>query len=638
MKELVDHDQLYLFNRGKLFRSYTIFGAHPMEFQGKSGVYFAVWAPNAKQVNVIGDFNHWNGMDSPMLKQEKTGVWIYFSQTAREGDLYKFEVITQKGDILHKADPFAFFSELRPKTASVVYSLNRYHWQDQKWKEGRRKCTPLNRPMNIYEVHIGSWRKKSPEEYYTYRDLADLLVPYVKEMGYTHMEILPIMEHPYDGSWGYQITGYYSVTSRYGTPEDFQYLIDLCHQNNIGVILDWVPGHFCMDEHGLYEFDGGNIYGLIGHQHWGTMNFNFGKLEVQSFLISNAIFWFEKYHIDGLRIDSVSSMLYLDYGYENPNDAPKNKNGGNHNLEAIDFMRKLNTVVFQHYPDALMMAEESTAWPLVSAPVDIGGLGYNFKWDMGWMNDTLKYMEMDPLFRKGNHNLITFSMYYAFSENFVLALSHDEVVHGKRSLLDKMPGDYWAKFANYRILLCYQMFHPGKKLLFMGGEIAQFVEWRDYGELDWMLLDYEMHRNFQHFVKNINNLYKNEKSLWEIDSGWEGFEWIDADNRDQSIFIFMRKGKETHDYTLILLNCTPVGYKKFRLGVPHYGMYKLIFNSDEVMYGGKGNPVTHKTITSTKKWHNQPYSIEIKVPPLSGLVMKYDGKVLRVKNSKPKTH
>lgn len=620
MKNLINKEAVYLYNKGRYYHSYNILGAHNIKHDGKRGIRFAVWAPNAKKVSVVGDFNRWNG--HKMDKLGNSGIWVCFIEGLIDKVAYKYKILTEEGQYKYKSDPFAFYSELRPHTASIVYNLNHYKWHDEKWLEHRKNINVFEQPINIYEMHLGSWKRKKDGETYTYRELADLVIGYVKEMGYTHIELLPIMEHPFDGSWGYQITGFYSITSRYGTPKDFMYFVDRCHQNGIGVILDWVPGHFCMDEHGLCEFDGKNIYGCIGHKHWGTMNFDFSKTEVHSYLISNAVFWFDKFHIDGLRIDGVSSMLYLDYGYEDKSKAPRNKYGGNSNIDAIAFMQKLNEIIFKYYPFALMIAEESSSWSLVTKPQYMDGLGYNFKWDMGWMNDTLRYMQLDPFFRKYNHNLITFSMSYAFAENFILSLSHDEVVHGKKSLVDKMPGDYWSKFANYRVLIAYMMFHPGKKLLFMGSEIAQFIEWREYAELDWMLLEYDMHKKFQKYVKDINHYYLKDNALWQIDYDWSGFQWIDADNKDQSIFIFKRVGKKGEDFNIIILNFTPVYYKNFRVGVPVKGIYTTVFNSDEEKYGGSDTTIKKTMKAKELVWHNQPYSVELTVPPLSSLVIK----------------
>ena len=520
-----------------------------------------------------------------------------------------------------KADPYAFYAECRPKSASIVYDLSGYAWGDRKWYEEKQKTPVYSRPVNIYEVHLGSWKLKEDGSFYTYRELAGELVDYVADMGYTHIQLLPVMEHPYDGSWGYQITGYYAVTSRYGTPHDFMYFVDCCHRRGIGVILDWVPAHFCKDGHGLGNFDGAWLYEIEELQGWGTKRFDFGRPEVISFLISNAIFWFDVFHVDGLRVDAVASMLYLDYGKREGQWIP-NKYGGNGNLEAIALLKRMNEVVFSYFPDAMMIAEESTEWPLVTGPTYSGGLGFNYKWNMGWMNDVLRYMGKDPIYRRWHHDLLTFSFLYAFSENFILPMSHDEVVHGKRSLIDKMPGDYWQKFANLRTFLGYMMTHPGKKLLFMGGEIAQFIEWRYYEGLEWHLLNFDMHARFKEYVKSLNHLYLQEKALWEIDHSWEGFYWVDCHNTDQSIIVFGRKGRKEEDEALILCNFTPYYYERFRIGAPKEGVYQEIFNSDMEIYGGSGKKNAWALTTEKIPCHNQPCSLEIVVPPLAFVLLK----------------
>lgn len=614
--------EIYLFHQGNLFKSYEMLGAHVSKDKTKKGVRFSVWAPHAAEVRVIGDFNGWQGCLNPMEKIEGSGIWTTFIPNAKVGDCYKYEIITHYGEVLHKADPYAFWSEVRPKSASRVCDLSTYRWHDRKWLEQKKKQTDLyNRPCLIYEVHLGSWKRKEDGSFYTYRELADILVDYAVEMGYTHLELLPISEHPFDGSWGYQITGYYAVTSRYGTPQDFMYFVDCCHQKGLGVILDWVPAHFCKDAHGLAWFDGTALYESEEIPGWGTLKFDYGRPEVRSFLISNALFWFDLFHIDGLRVDAVASMLYLDYGKE-PGQWIPNKYGGNGDLAAIDFIKKLNEVVFAEFPQALMIAEESTEWPLVTGPTYAGGLGFNFKWNMGWMNDTLEYMAKDPIYRSWHHNLLTFSFMYAFSENFILPLSHDEVVHGKKSLIEKMPGDYWQKFANLRTFLAYMIAHPGKKLLFMGGEIAQFIEWRYYEGLEWKLLDFEMHRKFQHYVRSLNWLYRQEKPFWEQDHGWEGFQWIDCHNHQQSILVFVRWGKTIDDFLVVLCNFTPQYYENFRIGVPSAGTYHEIFNSDLCEYGGSGKSNEGYVKSEKKAWHGQEFSIVIKVPPLACVIFK----------------
>lgn len=617
-----DHD-IYLFHQGNLFHSYQMLGAHIKEYNGKNGVQFTVWAPHAVSVCVVGDFNQWNGEEHRMEKIPSSGLWTLFIPDLQEGELYKYKIGTYFGTTIYKADPFAFYSELKPATASIVFSLEGYEWRDEDWQN--RKATPYNQPMNIYEVHLGTWKKKEDGGYYTYRELADELIDYVAEMGYTHIEILPLFEHPYDRSWGYQITGYYAVTSRYGTPRDFMYFVDQCHQKGIGVILDWVPGHFVKDEHGLRLFDGTPLYEYADSRkaetmEWGTLSFDMGKTEVQSFLISNVVFLMEVYHIDGLRVDAVASMLYLDFGKRDGEWVP-NSYGGHENLEAIAFFRKLNEAVFKYFPQALMIAEESSAWPLVSAPAYLGGLGFNFKWNMGWMNDMLRYMEMDSIYRKYHHNLLTFSFFYAFSENYILPLSHDEVVYGKKSLLNKMFGDYWQKFASLRLFYAYMMAHPGKKLIFMGGEFGQYDEWKDLEGLDWFLLDYESHRKLQIYVKELNHFYRQEKILWELDHQDDGFQWIDPHDTNQSIVTFMRKDKGGN-FIIAVSNFTPSYYEQYRIGVPYLGTYQEVWNSDQEKYfgSGKGNPNELKA--EKLKWHNQPFSINIQVPPLATIMLK----------------
>jgi 1,4-alpha-glucan branching enzyme len=618
--QFLSMEEIYLFNRGELYKSYKKFGAHIIEENGRLGTHFAVWVPEVYAVYVIGDFNDWRPKQNAMFEAERTGVWTLFIPEVLVG-LYKFEIHTKAGQVFLKSDPYAFFSELRPLTASKVYSLEGYKWLDPDWISRRDACHSKEKPVLIYEVHLGSWRRKEDGSFYDWLSLSEELLSYVLEMGYTHIELMPVMEHPYDGSWGYQVTGYYSCTSRYGTPQEFMYFVDRCHQEGIGVILDWVPGHFCKDAHGLGKFNGLSVYEKDEHGQWGTYTFNFGKTEVWSFLISNAVFWLEKFHIDGLRVDGVSSMLYLDF--EKPDKAwERNIHGGRENLQAIAFMQRLNQVVFNYFPRTLMIAEESTDWPLVSYPTYVNGLGYNFKWNMGWMNDTLCYMLLEFSQRKDHHHLLNFSLTYAFSENYILPLSHDEVVHGKRSLVDKMPGDYWQKFAGLRNLLGYQMGHPGKKLMFMGGEFAQFIEWRYDAELDWLLLDYDMHQKYQEYVRSINKLFQREKAFWENDHDWSGFEWIDADNEGQSILVFCRRAKNPRDFLIVIINFLPVKYENFRIGVPQRGLYQEIISSDNEVFGGLNN-LNHVPIVAEKvQWHSRPFSLRIKVPPLSTLIFK----------------
>ena len=631
---------LYLFHEGNHYKSYEKLGAHFTKNGDIEGVVFNLWAPKAQEVKVIGDFNKWNGNGHRMTKMEESGVWTIFIPAVSQWDMYKYEITAKDGRVLIKSDPYGFYGEFRPGTASKVVDLNQYCWQDENWMKSRGKKTVYESPVNIYEVHLGSWKRKPDGGFYTYRELAEELVDYVVEMGYTHIEILPITEHPFDGSWGYQSTGYFSVTSRYGSPYDFMYFVDRCHQKSIGVILDWVPGHFCRDDHGLRLFDGTPQFEYedltrsenIG---WGTSNFDLGKPEVRSFLISSAVFWFDKYHIDGIRVDAVASMLYLDY-CKNPGEWIPNKYGGRENLEAVDFIKLLNKAVFSYYPDVMMNAEESTTWPLVTAPTYLGGLGFNYKWNMGWMNDMLKYMEMDSIYRKYHHNLITFSFMYAYSENYMLPLSHDEVVHGKKSLLDKMPGDYWQKFANLRLLLGYMMLHPGKKLLFMGGEFGQFIEWNYNQGLDWLLLDYEMHRKIKYYVKRLNELYKAEPSLWELDHSWDGFQWIDANNFHQSVIVFRRKARREEDTLIAICNFTPAVHYEYRIGVPYRAEYHEVFNSDSVDFGGSGQLMVECLYWQEQEWQNQPYSIELKLPPLGIVVLRPKNIAVKAKEEKNK--
>lgn len=615
-----------LFHQGNDLFSYRLLGAHIEKEKNVNGVRFSVWAPNAKKVQLVGDFNDWNGSNHSMIKTFDCGIWQLFVPGLKEGDIYKYKITDANENIFLKADPYAFYSETRPSTASIVYSLENYSWNDSEWIQKKQQVKPHERPLNIYEVHLGSWKKKDGN-FFSYRELADELIDYVVDLGYTHIEILPIMEHPYDKSWGYQTTGLFSATSRYGTPKEFMHFIDKCHQKNVGVILDWIPAHFTKDAHGLRQFDGTPLFEYEGYDRaeseWGSLCFDLGKNEVNSFLLSNALFWMDLYHIDGLRVDAVSSILYRDFGKREGEWTP-NQFGGRENIEAISFLKKLNESVFDYFPATLMIAEESTAWPLVTGPTYLGGLGFNFKWNMGWMNDVLTYMQMDPLYRKYHHNLLTFSFFYAFSENFILALSHDEVVHGKKSLLNKMPGDYWQKFANLRVLFGYMITHPGKKTLFMGGEIAQFDEWKDETELDWNLLSFPMHQQFKTYIEKINHLYKAEASLWEIDHNENGFSWIDPDNVDQSIIVFMRKGI---DETLIILcNFTPMTYTNYRIGVPLQTVYTEILNSDNEQFGGSG-VVNDTTLVSEEiPWHNQDFSLDINVPPLGIVVLKEKNK------------
>ena len=619
-----NYDQ-YLFHSGKHYQAYQFMGAHPVKIDGDSGTKFTVWAPNAKKISVVGDFNNWQKNKNQLEKIKDSGLWVGFIVGAKPGDKYKYLITGYEKQKRVKADPYAFKAEKKPKTASIITDMEEYQWNDSKWLKEREDKDILNEPVSIYEVHLGSWKRNSKKELYNYREIADLLIPYLLEMNYTHVELLPIAEHPFDGSWGYQTTGYFALTSRYGKPEDFKYFVDSCHQAGIGVIIDWVPSHFCKDDHGLRLFDGTELYESniplrAENPQWDTLNFDFGQPEVWSFLISNAVFWLEEYHIDGIRADAVSNMLYLDYGKENSNWVP-NEYGGRENIDAIKFLRKMNEVVFSKFPGVMMIAEESTSWPQVTSPAYIGGLGFNLKWNMGWMNDTLEYMKADPIFRKWQHNRLTFSLMYTYTENFVLPLSHDEVVHGKRSLLDKMPGDYWQKFANLRLLYSYMMAHPGKKLLFMGGEFGQFIEWNYKQELDWFLLDYEKHQETQNFVRDLNQIYLDESPLWELDYNSKGFEWIEPNDSNQSILSLIRYNSKNQPI-IVALNFTPIPRDNYRIGVPKEGVYEVILDSDEDIYGGSDYSSKTKYQSEPLEFHGFSHSIELTLPPLAGIYLK----------------
>lgn len=617
--------QLYLLNEGTNYRSYTMLGAHPIH-DGRNTVRFGVWAPNAKGVSVAGEFNNWDLGKNPMRYIQNSGVWEAFIEGVSPYSSYKYAIFTKDGQTLYKTDPYGFYSELRPSSASKVVDLDEYIWNDDLWQAQKSQRLKEGKPLSIYEIHIGSWRRKDGEQFITYRDMAEELVDYVLEMGYTHIELMPVMEHPFDGSWGYQVTGYFAPTSRYGAPCDFMYFIDKCHQKGIGVILDWVPAHFPKDSHGLASFDGTTLYEYkdprIGeHKEWGTLVFDYGKNEVKSFLLSSAVFWIEKYHIDGLRVDAVSSMLYLDYGRMNGEWIP-NRYGGKENLEAINLMKKLNSIIADKYPGTLMIAEESTAWPMVTGTIEEGGLGYTHKWNMGWMHDTLDYASLDPIYRKYSHNKLTFSLVYAFSENYILPLSHDEVVHGKKSLIEKMYGNYDEKFANLRALLGFMMSHPGHKLLFMGGEFGQFSEWNYNKSLDWHLLGYDKHLMLRNYIKELNHLYLQQNLLWEIESGWAGFRWIEPDDSDQSVLSFIRMGKDSRNFLIIVCNFTPVIREEYRIGVPDALEYAEILNSDDTRFGGWGNKNISPIVVEPFPMHGFKYSIRIKLPPLSSVFFK----------------
>ena len=615
---------LYLFHEGSNSNAYEYFGSHR---KNKNTVVFRVWAPDAKNVSVTGDFNNWSETENPMKPLKNSGgVWEAEIKNIKPYDMYKYCITAADGRTLMKCDPYGFHMETRPGTATKYYEIDDcYEWHDAKWVEGRNGKNIYESPVNIYEIHAGSWKQYDDGNFYSYRALADALVPYVKKMGYTHIEFMPLTEYPFDGSWGYQVTGYFAATSRYGEPKDLMYLIDKCHGNGIGVILDWVPAHFPKDANGLYEFDGGPLYEYSDprkgeHYGWGTRVFDFGKNEVRSFLMSSASFWLKKYHLDGIRIDAVASMLYLDYDRKDGEWVP-NKNGGNENLEAVEFLQKLNENIFRDFPYAMMIAEESTSWPMVTKPVFSGGLGFNFKWNMGWMNDILRYFSLDGFFRKYNHDCITFSMFYAFSENFVLPISHDEVVHGKKSLIDKMPGSYDEKFAGVRAFLGYMMAHPGKKLMFMGQEFGQFIEWNYEKGLDWLLLDYPKHRALQNYFKKINEFYKANPAFWQIDYSWEGFSWISSDDKDNSVIAFRRideKGKEI----IVVCNFTNVERCDYRIGIPKKGAYKIVFNSDDVDFGGEGKGNKGKLKTESINMHGFEQSISLDLPPMSAIYIK----------------
>ncbi|HBA83851.1 MAG TPA: 1,4-alpha-glucan branching enzyme [Verrucomicrobia bacterium] len=626
--QISDFD-LYLFGEGTHYRTYEKMGAHPMTIDGVSGVHFAVWAPNAIRVSVIGWFNRWDGRHHPMQNRGSSGLWEIFIPSLQPGDLYKFEIKGQNDYLAQKADPYAFAAELRPRSASVVWDLNKYQWQDQEWVDRRKTTSWFEKPIAVYEVHLSSWRRVPEDQNrcMTYRELADTLVPYVKKLGYTHIEMLPISEHPFDGSWGYQTIGYYAPTSRYGTPDDFRYFVDKCHQAGIGVLVDWVPAHFPKDGHGLAYFDGTHLYEHADsrkgeHKDWGTLVFNYGRNEVRTFLLSNAMYWAEVYHIDGLRVDAVAAMLYLDYSRKDGEWIP-NQYGGREDLDAVSFLKKFNEIIHQDYPGFITFAEESTAWPMVSRPTYLGGLGFDFKWNMGWMHDTLEYMCKDPVFRKFHHHEITFSMIYAFSENFILPFSHDEVVHGKASMLSKMPGDMWQQFANLRLLYAYMYAHPGKKLLFMGGEFGQWNEWNFQESLDWHLLQYESHQKLQQLVAELNRLYKDNPSLHEIDFSWEGFEWIDLNDWEQSILSFIRKGKNPQDFVVCVFNFTPVPRDNYRVGTSLPGQYELILNTDSDLFGGS-NMLNNCVVNSEPTpWQGKHHSIPLNLPPLGAVLFRY---------------
>ncbi|MGM9521820.1 MAG: 1,4-alpha-glucan branching protein GlgB [Oscillospiraceae bacterium] len=627
MKQMIlSNEERNSFANGTWINGFSKFGAHRAEENGAEGYSFAVWAPGARSVRLAGSFNDWDIDKHVMHPTETDGVWHLFIPGVKQGDIYKYVVETQNGELIYKADPYAFYAQQPPETASRVFDISSYRWSDSLYMARRKRTQHMRRPLNIYEVHLGSWRRNEDGSYYTYRQLIDTLIPYAVSMGYTHLELMPVMEHPFDGSWGYQITGYYAPTSRYGTPEEFMEFVDCCHKAGLGVILDWVPGHFCRDAHGLAGFTGEKLYEKEDHAQWGTYKFDLGRGEVRSFLLSNAMFWLEVYHADGIRVDGVTSMLYLNFGIDDPQQKRYNINGTEEDLDAVEFVRRLNRLVGQQHPDVMMIAEESTAWPLVTYPPEDGGLGFHYKWDMGWMHDTLNYMKTDFPYRPSNHNLLTFSMMYAFNENFILALSHDEVVHGKCSLIGRMPGDYWRQFAGMRVLAMYQICHPGAKHNFMGSEIAQFIEWRYYEGLEWFLLDYEAHAKQQGFIKELNAVYKQEKALWQNSYSWGGFEWLDADDSAQSTLTFIRHGAKPADDLVVLLNFAPETYDEFRIGVPKKGVYKEIFNSDCQEFGGSGRVNSGYIKSENIPWHGKENSVVIKTPPIGGVILKRVGR------------
>lgn len=612
---------LYIFHAGKNYKSYEFFGCH--RIKGNTFA-FRVWAPHARAVSVTGDFNNWS-TDAHKMFAVSDGVWEAIIDDVSIYDCYKYAITTSSGKVIYKADPYAFHAETRPGTASKVYELGGYKWTDKKWKTQINTGNILEKPVNIYEIHFGSWKQHENGDFLSYRQMADELIPYVKDMGYTHIEMMPIMEYPFDGSWGYQVTGYFAPTSRYGTPDDLMYFVDSCHNAGIGVILDWVPAHFPKDAYGLYEFDGECTYEYSDlkkgeHKEWGTRVFDYGKNEVRSFLISSAMYWVDQFHFDGLRVDAVASMLYLDYGRDDGQWTP-NKNGGRENLEAVEFFQILNSVMFKEHPEVMMIAEESTAWPMITMPTDIGGLGFNFKWNMGWMNDMLRYTSLDPLFRKGNHNCITFSFFYAFSENFILPISHDEVVHGKCSLINKMPGDYDMKFKGIRLFLAYMMAHPGKKLLFMGSEFGQFIEWNYEQGLDWLLLGYDKHRALQGYSRELNEFYRKTPALWEVDYSWEGFQWISSEDNANSIIAFRRIDKSGKEI-IAVFNFTPNSFNDYKIGVPEKGTYKVVFDSELQKYGGEKARLAGSYKSKPVAMHGYEDSISLKLSGLSAIYLE----------------
>ena len=640
---------VHLFAEGNHHRIYEKLGAHTAKIDGIAGVYFALWAPNARNVSVLGDFNNWDGR-SHQMRKGNSGIWELFVPELTCGAAYKYEVKNQEGHIYEKSDPYGFQHEVRPKTASIVADLDSYQWNDAKWMEERRHSAPLEQAISVYELHLGSWMHASSDEptqllsgksqpvsaseakqgarFLSYYELVDQLIPYVKELGYTHIEVLPIAEHPFDGSWGYQVTGYYAPTSRFGNPEDFMYFVDQCHENGIGIIVDWVPGHFPKDGHGLAFFDGTHLYEHADprkgeHKEWGTLVFNYNRNEVRNFLVANALFWFDKYHIDGIRVDAVASMLYLNYCRED-GAWVANDYGGCENIEAANFLRQVNSLLFSYFPGVLSIAEESTSWPMVSWPTYTGGLGFNMKWNMGWMHDMLDYFHMDPWFRQFHQNNLTFSMWYHHTENYMLALSHDEIVHGKSNIIGKMPGDEWQKFANVRCLFGYMFAHPGKKTMFMSMEFGQWSEWNDWIDLNWDLLQYDNHKALKRFFTEINGIYRSETALYSNDYEESGFQWIDCSDNRHSVVAFIRRGKDPDEFVVAVCNFTPQPHSHYRIGVPEKGFYTEIFNSDASRYGGSNMGNYGGKWTDDWSFHNHSYSLDLCLPPLGVLILKID--------------
>ncbi len=624
---LTDFD-IHLFRSGKHYKLHQKLGAHASSFNGKQGTYFAVWAPNAKSVSVIGNFNHWkSGQHNLTARWDESGIWEGFFEEFKKGEHYKFAIHSNTGEYLEKADPFAFYAEVAPKTASIVWDHD-YSWNDNEWMSQRKRDAAKAKPYSVYEVHLGSWRRRHEDgnRSLSYKEMTTELVSYVKEAGFTHVEFLPVMEHPFFGSWGYQITGYFAPTSRFGTPQEFMELVDAFHKAGVGVILDWVPSHFPGDAHGLYKFDGTNLYEHADprkgfHPDWSSYIYNYGRNEVRSFLISNALFWLEHFHIDGLRVDAVASMLYLDYSRKAGEWEP-NQYGGNENLEAINFLKEFNEIVYGTFPDVVTIAEESTAWPGVSRPTYLGGLGFGQKWMMGWMHDTLHYFKDDPIHRKYHQNAITFSIMYAFTESFMLPLSHDEVVHGKGSLIGRMPGDEWKRFANLRLMYTYMFMHPCAKLLFMGAEFGQTSEWNHDSSLSWHLLDHDLHKGVLRVIQDLNALYKSETALYQFQFTDKGFEWIDYSDSENSVIVFMRKSESRKESLIVVCNFTPEVRMQYRIGVPFRGTWKEVFNSDDLKYGGSGQLNSNLQTTSPVKFHGKDYSLSITIPPLAISVFK----------------